>query len=257
MSPPHANKAPLAQHLRELRDRLMLALGVWIVATGFCYYFATEIYDFLVTPLALAFGEDDSRRLIYTSLTETFATYIKIAMMGGFFIGFPVIAAQLYLFLAPGLYKREKSVILPYLITAPILFFAGAALAYYFVMPTAWGFFLSFEKPASEAVVPLMLEAKVSEYVALVMHITLAFGLAFQLPILLTLLVRFGMIRTTTLSRGRRYAVVILLMLAAILTPPDLLSQLLLFIPLYALYECSIVICRRVEKRREVEIQHA
>ncbi|MFN7185377.1 MAG: twin-arginine translocase subunit TatC, partial [Alphaproteobacteria bacterium] len=208
-------------------------------------------------PLALAFGEDDSRRLIYTSLTETFVTYIKIAMMGGFFIGFPVIAAQLYLFLAPGLYKREKSVILPYLITAPILFFAGAALAYYFVMPTAWGFFLSFEKPASEAVVPLMLEAKVSEYVALVMHITLAFGLAFQLPILLTLLVRFGMIRTTTLSRGRRYAVVILLILAAILTPPDLLSQLLLFIPLYALYECSIVICRRVEKRREVEIQHA
>ena len=257
MSPPHANNAPLAQHLRELRDRLMLALGVWIVATGFCYYFATEIYDFLVTPLALAFGEDDSRRLIYTSLTETFVTYIKIAMMGGFFIGFPVIAAQLYLFLAPGLYKREKAVILPYLITAPILFFAGAALAYYFVMPTAWGFFLSFEKPASEAVVPLMLEAKVSEYVALVMHITLAFGLAFQLPILLTLLVRFGMIRTTTLSRGRRYAVVILLILAAILTPPDLLSQLLLFIPLYALYECSIVICRRVEKRREVEIQHA
>ena len=257
MSPPDANKVPLVAHLRELRDRLIRALAVWVLATAICYYFASDIYNFLVTPLAEAFGEDDSRRLIYTSLTETFVTYIKIAMMGGFFIGFPVIAAQLYLFLAPGLYKREKSVILPYLVIAPILFLAGAALAYYFVMPVAWGFFLSFEQPVAEAAVPLMLEAKVSEYVALVMHITMAFGLAFQLPILLTLLVRFGMIRTETLIRQRRYAVVILLILAAILTPPDLLSQLLLFIPLYALYECSIVICRRVEKRREVEIQHA
>ncbi|MBN8543270.1 MAG: twin-arginine translocase subunit TatC [Alphaproteobacteria bacterium] len=252
-----STKAPLMVHLIELRDRMIRVFAVWGLTTALCYFYAGHIYNFLVEPLATAFAGDENRRLIYTSLTETFVTYIRLAIYGGFFIGFPYIATQIYLFIAPGLYKREKAVILPYLVGAPILFLLGAALAYYFVMPVAWGFFLSFELPRGEAAIPLMLEAKVSEYVTLVVHVTVAFGLAFQLPVLLTLLVRMGMMKTDTLVNGRRFAVVILLVIAAILTPPDVLSQLMLFIPLYVLYECSIVVCRAIEKRREVELEHA
>lgn len=244
-------------HLIELRDRMMRVFAFWAVTTGICYFYAGDIYNFLVEPLAKAFANDENRRLIYTSLTETFVTYIRLAIYGGFFLGFPYIATQIYLFIAPGLYKREKMVILPYLVMAPVLFLAGAALAYYFVMPVAWSFFLSFELPKGQAEIPLMLEAKVSEYVALVVHVTVAFGLAFQLPILLTLLVRMGMLKTDTLANGRRFAVLILLVIAAILTPPDVLSQLMLFIPLYVLYECSIVVCRAIERRHIVEPEHA
>lgn len=242
--------APLIAHLIELKTRLIRALIVWFVATALCYYFAEDIYRFLIAPLADAFGPYSGRRLIATGLAETFVTYIRLAVYGGFFLGFPVIAAQLYLFVAPGLYKHERRVLLPYLIAAPLLFLVGAAFAYYLVMPKAWQFFVSFEMPGGEGALPLVVEAKVSEYLSLVMHIVLAFGLSFQLPVLLVMLVRVGMLRTATLARGRRYAVVILLTIAAFITPPDILSQLLLFIPLYALYELSIIIGRSVEKRR-------
>ena len=254
-----STETPLIAHLIELRGRVMRAGAVWMVATGICYFFAADIYQFLLQPLAAAFG-DNAHKLIATNLTETFVTYIKLAVYGGFFVAFPYIASEVYLFVAPGLFKHERRVLAPYLVLAPILFFTGAALAYYFVMPKAWAFFLSFEIPRGEGAVPLVLEAKVSEYLGLVMHIVLAFGLAFQLPILLTLLIRVGLLQTATLARGRRYAVVILLTVAAFITPPDILSQILLFIPLYALYEISIVAGRMIERGRalpEEEIHHA
>jgi sec-independent protein translocase protein TatC len=249
------NKAPLIAHLLELRARFMRVGVAWLVATLVCYLFAAEIYQFFLQPLAGAFGENSSHRLIATSLPETFLTYLKLSLYGGFFVAFPVVATQVYLFIAPGLYKHEKQLIAPYLIAAPFLFFLGAAMAYFYVMPKAWEFFLSFEIPAGEGVVPLVVEAKVSEYIGLVMHIVLAFGLAFQLPVLLTLLIRFGMMKTETLARGRRYAVVILLSIAAVITPPDILSQILLFIPLYALYELSILLGRGIERRRDVKAE--
>lgn len=244
------SEAPLITHLMELKTRLIRALLVWFAATILCYVYAEDIYNFIIRPLAEAFGPDSGRRLIATGLTETFVTYIRIAVYGGFFIGFPVIAAQVYLFVAPGLYKHERGILAPYLVIAPLLFILGAAFAYYLVLPKAWHFFVSFEIPPGEAALPLVVEAKVSEYLSLVMQIVLAFGLSFQLPVLLTLLVRTGLVTTRALARGRRYAVVILLTVAAFITPPDLLSQVLLFIPLYALYELSILVGKRVEKRR-------
>ena len=245
-----STETPLITHLLELRGRVIRSVIVWMLATGLCYGFAADIYQFMLQPLADAFGGDASRKLIATNLTETFVTYIKLAIYGGFFVSFPYIASELYLFAAPGLFKHERRILAPYLIMAPVLFFSGAALAYYFVMPKAWEFFLSFEIPRGEGNVPLVLEAKVSEYLGLVMHIVLAFGIAFQLPILLTLLIRVGLLKTATLSKGRRYAIVILLSIAAVITPPDILSQILLFIPLYALYELSIIAGRMIERGR-------
>ena len=242
---------PLITHLLELLRRLLRSALVWLLATVGCYLVAADIYQFLLRPLAAAFPPDDAHRLIATSLTETFVTYIRLAIWAGFFASFPYIATEIYLFLAPGLYKRERGVLAPYLIAAPLLFFMGAALAYYFVMPKAWEFFISFEMPKTQGGLPLVVEAKVSEYLGLVMHIILAFGLSFQMPIILTLLVRTGMLETNVLARGRRYAVVILITVAAFITPPDILSQVLLFIPLYGLYELSIIACRAIEKRRD------
>jgi sec-independent protein translocase protein TatC len=254
-------QTPLITHLLELRTRVMRAAVIWLVATIACYFFAADIYQFLLHPLAVAFDGETGRRLISTSLTETFVTYIKLAIYGGFFLGFPLLAREVYMFIAPGLFKHEKRMLAPYLVLAPVLFFLGAAMAYYYVMPKAWQFFLSFETPQGEGALPLVLEAKVSEYLGLVMHIVLAFGLSFQLPILLTLLIRVGLMSVATLANGRRYAVVILLTIAAFITPPDILSQILLFIPLYALYEVSIIVGRVIEKRRretlEEEPNHA
>lgn len=252
-------QTPLITHLLELRGRVVRAGAVWIVTTILCYFFAADIYQFFLRPFAAVLGDDSSHRLISTSLTETFVTYIKLAIYGGFFVAFPYIATEIYLFVAPGLFKHERRMLAPYLILAPILFFIGAAFAYCFVMPKAWEFFLSFEIPRGEGALPLVLEAKVSEYLGLVMHIVLAFGLAFQLPILLTLLIRVGVLQTASLAKGRRYAVVILLTIAAFITPPDILSQILLFIPLYALYELSIIVGRMIEKSRatQEELHHA
>ncbi len=239
----------LTAHLLELRKRAIIAVVGWLAAVAVCFVFAENIYQFLSAPLAQA-SHEDARRMIYTSLTEPFLVYLKLAFYGGFVLGFPIIASQLYLFLAPGLYAHEKWVILPYLIAAPLLFFSGAALAYVFAMPLAWGFFLSFEAPGNAGALPLVLEAKISEYVSLVIQFTMAFGLAFQLPVALTLLTRAGLLSPEKLRRNRRYAVVILLVVAAILTPPDVLSQMLLFTPLYLLYEISIALCVRIARRQ-------
>ncbi len=243
---------PFITHLLELRNRLMRAVAVWLLASACCYLFAEDIYRFLVQPLADAFAGED-RRLIATSLTETFVTYLKLAVYGGFFLAFPYIAAEIYLFISPGLYRKEKGVILPYLVMAPLLFFLGAAMAYYFVMPKAWAFFISFESAHIGQGLPLVLETKVSEYLSLVMQILLAFGISFQLPVVVTLLVRVKLITVAQLAKGRRYMIVILASIAAFITPPDILSQILLLIPLYTLYELSILVCRLIERRRGTE----
>lgn len=242
---------PLLEHLKELKKRLIYCLLAFFVASGASYYFAAEIYSFLVQPLADAFPSPEHRRLIYTSLTEAFMTYLKLSVFAGFFLSFPVIATQLYLFLAPGLYKKERRALVPYLVAAPSLFLAGAAFVYYLIFPAAWRFFLGFESTGVAGGLPIQLEAKVSDYLGLVMHLMMAFGLSFQLPVVLVLLVRSGMVELDTLKKGRRYAIVLIVTVAAFITPPDIFSQIALSVPLYLLYEISILLCRNVNKETE------
>lgn len=245
------HKQPLLEHLLELKKRLIYCILAFFVATGISYYFAVDIYAFLVQPLADAFPEDAHRRLIYTGLAEAFLTYLKLAVFAGFFASFPVIATQLYLFLAPGLYKNERRALVPYLVAAPTLFIIGAGFVYYLIFPAAWRFFLGFESAGSAGGLPIQLEAKVSDYLDIVMHLMIAFGLSFQLPVVLVLLVRSGMVSLATLKKGRRYALVMIVTVAAFITPPDIFSQVALSLPLYLLYEISILLCRNVEDKNK------
>jgi len=237
---------PLLAHLIELKRRLVICLAAFIVASVAAYFFAADIYAFLVQPLADAFPSPEHRRLIYTGLAEAFLAYLKLAVFAGFLLSFPVIAAQLYYFLAPGLYKKEKGTLLPFLVAAPALFVGGAAFAYYFIFPAAWRFFLGFETSAIAGGLPIQLEARVGDYLSLSMHLILAFGLSFQLPIILMLLVKSGAMTRESLRHGRRYAAVIIVTVAAFITPPDLFSQIALSVPLYFLYELSILLCRNM-----------
>ncbi|MCE2927426.1 MAG: twin-arginine translocase subunit TatC [Rickettsiales bacterium] len=258
--PPHPNpppregredlvRQPLIEHLIEFKKRMLISFAAFVVMVCVCYGFAEPIYHFLVQPLASAFPEGEHRRMIYTGLTEAFFTYLKLAMFAGFFLSFPVIAAQFYYFLAPGLYKNERRVLIPYLAAAPVLFTIGAAFVYYLIFPAAWRFFLGFEHSGAGGL-PIQLEARVGEYLSLSMHLILAFGLSFQLPLVLILLVKSGMMRVDTLRRGRRYAIVIIVTVAAFITPPDVFSQIALSVPLYVLYEMSILICNRRHPER-------
>lgn len=243
-------RAPLMEHIIELRTRLIYSILAFAVAFGVSFYFAEPIYAFLVEPLAAAYPDPSTRRMIYTGLAEAFVTYMKLGLFGGLFLAFPVIAFQLYRFIAPGLYKRERFVVLPFLLAAPVLFVAGAALAYYFVIPLAWKFFLGFEHTAAAgAGLPIMLEARVGEYLSLTMHILIAFGAAFQLPVVLSLMARAGFVKAATLKRSRKYALLGIVVAAAVITPPDIFSQIGLSIPLYLLYELSIISCRMMERR--------
>jgi len=194
-----------------------------------------------------------NRRLIYTALHEAFFTYIKVSFWAAMFVSFPFIAMQFWKFVAPGLYKKEKKALAPYLVLSPILFFAGGALVYYFIFPLAWKFFLSFESAGAAGGLPIQLEAKVNEYLSLVMRLIFAFGISFQLPIVLTLLARAGLATSVGLAAKRKYALVMVFVAAALLTPPDIISQIGLAIPIIILYEASIIAVRAVEKKKAEE----
>ncbi|MFC4351300.1 twin-arginine translocase subunit TatC [Fodinicurvata halophila] len=254
-------KMPLLDHLIELRKRLLLSAAGLIVIFVICFFFAEQLYNFLAQPLAdllLQRGDDRLARMIFTDLTEVFFTYVKVSFFTAAFLTCPLFLTQLWLFIAPGLYKNEKMALGPFLVASPLLFFTGAALVYYVILPFAWEFFLQFETSGGDGTVPIELEAKVGEYLSLTMKLLFAFGLCFQLPVLMTLLARVGLATSEGMAAKRKYAIVGVFIVAAIFTPPDPLSQLSLAIPIVLLYEVSIILARMVERKkaqREQEIE--
>ena len=250
-----SSKMPLIAHLVELRGRLLKSV-IAIIVLFFIFFSVKEhIYGFLVQPLADILAEQGGeRRMIFTALHEAFFTYIKVSFWTALFVAFPFVAAQFWRFVAPGLYLHEKKAVLPYLVLSPILFFLGGALVYYFIFPLAWQFFISFETPGGVGSLAVQLEPKVNEYLSLVMQLIFAFGIAFQLPVLLVLLVKVGIIDSAWLKARRRYAIVIAFVAAAVMTPPDPLSQIGLAVPIILLYEISIWLGVLVERKRETPL---
>lgn len=247
------SSAPLMDHLVELRSRLIKCILAFVVAMMVCFAVADPIFEFLTEPMKHAMikrGHDPA--LIFTGAHKVFFTYVSVAMFGGFFVAFPIIANQLWRFVAPGLYKSEQRAFLPFLVATPVLFLIGAAFAYYAALPLAFDFFLSFEKAPDPTGGGIKIEflGTVDEYLGLTMKFILAFGICFQLPVALTLMAKAGLVGVQMLRDNRKYAIVILLLVSALATPPDVFSMMILFSVVYSLYEISILLVARVERRR-------
>ncbi|SJM34072.1 Sec-independent protein translocase protein TatC [Mesorhizobium delmotii] len=249
--------APLMEHLIELRRRLMWSIGGFFVAFLFCFFFAKQLFNLLVIPFKWATqwaGLDPHKvELIYTAPQEFFFTQVKLAMFGGMVIAFPLIATQIYKFIAPGLYKNERNAFLPFLIASPILFLMGASLVYFFFTPMVMWFFLAMQQAGTDDQVQISLLPKVSEYLSLIMTLIFSFGLVFQLPVVTSLMTRVGMLSSEALVEKRKWAIVIAFVVAAVLTPPDPISQIGLAVPTILLYEVSIWSARLIERSKERE----
>jgi sec-independent protein translocase protein TatC len=245
-----SSKAPLLEHLVELRNRIVYSVIAFFVCFVGCYLVAEPIFTFLTQPLADHLGADTGRIMIFTALYEAFWTYVRVGMFGALCLAFPFMAWQLWMFIAPGLYRHERSAFVPFLIATPVMFFTGAAFVYYIMLPYAIGFFLGFETPGGEGRLPIELQARVGEYLTFVMTLMFAFGFCFELPVLLILLGRVGIVSSEGLASARRYAIVAVVAVAAVVTPPDPISQITLSVPLIGLYEISIWAVRLIERGR-------
>jgi len=260
------SSAPLIEHLAELRNRILYSLAAFVVAMVACFTVWNPIFNFLTHPICDALSErQQDCGLVLIKLQEGFFVAVRISVLGGFALSFPIIAYQMWRFVAPGLYRTEKQAFLPFLLASPIMFFIGAAFAYYVVLPIAFDFFLNFQQNfggdvaagelATDAPAGIVFQGSMEQYLSLTTSFVLAFGLCFQLPVLLTLMGKAGLITSRGLSGMRKYAVVLILVVAALVTPPDVMSQLIMFAAVYPLYEVSIFLIRRIEKKREAQMR--
>jgi len=260
------SSAPLIEHLAELRTRILYSLAAFVVAMVICFTVWNPIFNFLTHPICDALAErQQDCGLVLIKLQEGFFVAVRISVLGGFALSFPIIAYQMWRFVAPGLYRSEKQAFLPFIIASPAMFIAGAAFAYYVVLPIAFGFFLNFQQNfggdpttgaiATDAPAGIVFQGSMEQYLSLTTSFVMAFGLCFQLPVLLTLMGKAGLITSRGLAGMRRYAIVLILVVAALVTPPDVMSQMILFSAIYPLYEISILLIRRIEKQREAQMR--